>query len=71
MIAHATIACARKTCHHGCIRPWPIDNPLASVKSCAEGGASKMVENKKELVFFIVMGCLVAVAGIAVVSRFI
>jgi hypothetical protein len=30
-----------------------------------------MVENKKELVFFIVVGGLVLVAGLAVVTRFI
>ena len=30
-----------------------------------------MIENKKELMFFIVMGGLVVVAGIAVVTRFI
>lgn len=30
-----------------------------------------MVENKKELAFFIIMGALVIVAGIAVVTRFI
>ena len=30
-----------------------------------------MIENKKELAFFIVIGGLVIVAGIAVVTRFI
>jgi hypothetical protein len=30
-----------------------------------------MIENKKELAFFVVIGALVLVAGIAVVTRFI
>lgn len=49
----------------------PTENPLASAMSFAGRGECQVFENKKELMFFIVMGGLVVVAGIAVVTRFI